>query len=83
MREDAAADTATALDEGTPLVWPELGTNRAFLYELGDKTKTEAAFAKAAQVVAHQVRQQPAGLQLHGAALGDRRVERRTRTASC
>ena len=49
--EDAAADTATALDKDTPLVWPELGSNRAFLYELGDKKKTDAAFAKAAQVV--------------------------------
>src|SRR6185436_10505299 len=27
--EEAAAVTATALDEGTPLVWPELGSNRA------------------------------------------------------
>ena len=48
--EDAAAATATALDEGTPLVWPELGTNRAFLYELGDRGKAGAAFAKAARV---------------------------------
>ena len=49
--EDAAADTATALAEGTPLVWPELGTNRAFLYEMGDRKKADAAFAKAATVV--------------------------------
>ena len=49
--EEAAAVTATALDEGTPLVWPELGSNRAFLYELGDKKKTAAAFAKAKHVV--------------------------------
>ena len=49
--EEAAAVTATALDKGTPLVWPELGTNQAFLYELGDKKKTAAAFAKAAHVV--------------------------------
>ena len=49
--EDAAAVTATALDKETPLVWPELGSNRAFLYELGDKTKTDAAFARAARTV--------------------------------
>lgn len=49
--EDAAADTATALAADTPLVWPELGTNRAFLYHLGDKSKTDAAFAGAAHVV--------------------------------
>lgn len=48
--KDAAAVTATALDEGTPLVWPELKSNRAFLYHLGDKEKTKAAFAKAAKV---------------------------------
>jgi carbon-monoxide dehydrogenase large subunit len=49
--EDAAAVTATALDKETPLVWPELGSNRAFLYELGNKTKTDAAFARAARTV--------------------------------
>jgi len=48
--EDAAADTASALDEGTPLVWPELGSNRAFLNEIGDQAKTDAAFATAAKV---------------------------------
>ncbi|PWJ85301.1 xanthine dehydrogenase molybdenum binding subunit apoprotein [Pseudaminobacter salicylatoxidans] len=48
--EDAAGSTATALDPETPLVWPELRTNRAFLYELGDAVKTEAAFEKAARV---------------------------------
>jgi carbon-monoxide dehydrogenase large subunit len=48
--EEAAADTATALDEGTPLVWPELGSNRAFLNEMGDRARTDAAFAKADKV---------------------------------
>lgn len=48
--EPPAADTATSLDDGTPLVWPELGSNRAFLYHLGDKKKTAAAFKKAAHV---------------------------------
>ena len=48
--EPAAAVTATALDPATPLVWPELGTNRALTYHLGDKAKTDAAFAKAAKV---------------------------------
>jgi carbon-monoxide dehydrogenase large subunit len=49
--EAAATGTATALDEGTPLVWPEHGSNRAFRYELGDRGKADAAFAKAAHVV--------------------------------
>ncbi|MFD2057733.1 xanthine dehydrogenase family protein molybdopterin-binding subunit [Mesorhizobium calcicola] len=48
--EDAASGTATALAEGTPLVWPELGSNRAFNYHMGDKKKTDAAFASAAHV---------------------------------
>jgi carbon-monoxide dehydrogenase large subunit len=48
--EDAAGATATALDPETPLVWPELGSNRAFSYHMGDKTKSDAAFAKAAKV---------------------------------
>ncbi|RWF62934.1 xanthine dehydrogenase family protein molybdopterin-binding subunit [Mesorhizobium sp. M4B.F.Ca.ET.190.01.1.1] len=48
--EDAASGTATALDEGTPLVWPELGSNRAFTYHIGDKQKTAAAFARAAHI---------------------------------
>ncbi|WP_137113454.1 xanthine dehydrogenase family protein molybdopterin-binding subunit [Mesorhizobium sp. GR13] len=48
--DDAAAATATALDDDTPLVWPELKTNEAFTYHLGDKTKAKAAFAKAAKV---------------------------------
>ncbi|MBO6899737.1 MAG: xanthine dehydrogenase family protein molybdopterin-binding subunit [Rhizobiaceae bacterium] len=48
--EDAAADTKTALDAGAPLVWPELGSNRAFEYRLGDKKLTEKAFADAKHV---------------------------------
>jgi len=48
--EDAIADTRRALDKDAPLVWPELGTNRAFLHHLGDKEKADAAFAKAAKV---------------------------------
>jgi carbon-monoxide dehydrogenase large subunit len=48
--EPTASSTATALDAETPLVWPELGTNRAFRYQIGDPAKTEAAFAKAKNV---------------------------------
>jgi carbon-monoxide dehydrogenase large subunit len=48
--EEPAAVTAAALDPATPLVWPELGSNRAFAYHLGDKERTDAAFAKAATV---------------------------------
>jgi carbon-monoxide dehydrogenase large subunit len=48
--EDATSGTATALDPGAPLVWPELGSNRAFLHHIGDKAKTDEAFAGAAHV---------------------------------
>jgi carbon-monoxide dehydrogenase large subunit len=48
--EEAASGTATALDPETPLVWPELGTNRAFTYHFGDRAKAEAAFAQAASI---------------------------------
>ncbi|WP_315919485.1 xanthine dehydrogenase family protein molybdopterin-binding subunit [Mesorhizobium sp. SP-1A] len=48
--EEAASGTAAALDPATPLVWPELGSNRAFFHHFGDKAKADAAFAKAAKV---------------------------------
>jgi carbon-monoxide dehydrogenase large subunit len=48
--QEAVADTRIALEEGTPLVWPELGTNVAFTHHTGDKEKTDAAFAKASKV---------------------------------
>lgn len=48
--EAAASATATALDTTTPLVWPELGSNRAFLYHTGDETGTDAAFARADKI---------------------------------
>ena len=49
--QDAHVDLATALDDGVPLVWEELGSNQAFLYRIGDAGRTDAAFAKAARTV--------------------------------
>jgi len=49
--EDPVIGTAQALEDGAPLVWPELGSNQAFLYHVGDKQKTDAAFAEADRVV--------------------------------
>ncbi len=46
----AIADPHAALADDAPLVWEELGTNRAFIYRIGDAGKTAAAFAKAAHV---------------------------------
>ncbi len=48
--EDAVSGTAAALKDGAPLVWPELGSNKAFTYHAGDKARTDAAFAKAAKI---------------------------------
>lgn len=47
---DVVVSTAGALEPGAPLVWPEMGTNRAFTLGHGDKDKTDAAFAAAARV---------------------------------
>jgi carbon-monoxide dehydrogenase large subunit len=50
VAQDAASGTAHALAPETPLVWPELGSNRAFTYHVGDKARTDAAFAAADHV---------------------------------
>lgn len=47
---DAHADLATALDADSPLVWPDLGTNQAFLYKIGDASATAEAFEGADHV---------------------------------
>lgn len=48
--DDAQADLATALEQGRPLVWPDLETNQAFLYRVGNVDKTDHAFAEADHV---------------------------------
>jgi carbon-monoxide dehydrogenase large subunit len=47
----ASADTAVALDPGTPVVWPDIGNNEALVYEIGDRAATDAVFASARHVV--------------------------------
>ncbi|WP_420408925.1 xanthine dehydrogenase family protein molybdopterin-binding subunit [Hoeflea sp.] len=47
---DAQIDLAAALDPESPLVWPDLGTNQAFLYRMGDRSATAAAFDRADHV---------------------------------
>ena len=47
--EPAITGTAEALEDGAPLVWPDHGSNLAFLYSQGDKAATDAAFASAAK----------------------------------
>ncbi len=46
----SATDLATAMDDATPRVWPEVANNRVFDWEIGDKAATDAAFAQAAHV---------------------------------
>ena len=43
---EAVADTAAALEDGAPLVWPELGSNKAFLHRIGDAAACEEAFRR-------------------------------------
>lgn len=49
--EEPVVDTAAALGEDAPLVWPDLGSNRALLYHVGDEEKASRAFEKAAHEV--------------------------------
>jgi carbon-monoxide dehydrogenase large subunit len=46
----AATDLATAHEPGQPQVWAGAPSNIAFDWEVGDKAKTDAAFARAAHV---------------------------------
>jgi aerobic carbon-monoxide dehydrogenase large subunit len=47
----AAVGTTKALEQGEPQVWPERAGNVAFVTDVGNAKKTDAAFAKAAKVV--------------------------------
>jgi carbon-monoxide dehydrogenase large subunit len=42
--DEAHVDLATALDPESPLVWPDLGTNQAFLYRRGDAGSDRSGF---------------------------------------
>jgi carbon-monoxide dehydrogenase large subunit len=48
----AVTGTAAALEPGAPRVWDEVPGNLSFDWETGNKAATDAAFAKAARVVA-------------------------------
>ena len=43
-------DLGAALDDGQPLVWPEVPNNTCFDWEIGDKARTDELFAQAAHV---------------------------------
>lgn len=46
----SATDLATAMEPGTPSVWPNAKNNVVFDWDIGDKAATDAAFAGAAHV---------------------------------
>src|SRR5437867_8996524 len=47
----SVTSTAAAAEAGSPAVWDECPDNISNLFEAGDKTVTDAAFAKAARIV--------------------------------
>ncbi|MDA4848117.1 xanthine dehydrogenase family protein molybdopterin-binding subunit [Hoeflea poritis] len=47
---EAVADMNAALGDDAPLLWPELGSNRVYLFEQGDQAETDAAFQDAHHV---------------------------------
>ncbi len=52
----AVVDLAGALAPGAPLVWDEVPGNLSIDHELGDKSATDEAFAKAAHVTRMEIR---------------------------
>jgi carbon-monoxide dehydrogenase large subunit len=50
----AVTSTARATEPGAPRVWEDCPDNICFVEEIGDKTKTDAAFATAAHVIKHR-----------------------------
>ena len=46
-----SADTMTALEPDTSVLWPDIGDNEALVHEIGDKSATERAFALADHVI--------------------------------
>ncbi len=48
---DAVVDMKDAVKPDAPVIWPERGTNIAFETHVGNRNRTEAAFAKAAKIV--------------------------------
>jgi carbon-monoxide dehydrogenase large subunit len=51
----AIARAEAALAAGAPAVWEQNPGNEAFTHSAGDKAATDAAFARAARIVRHQV----------------------------
>ena len=44
---DAVIGIEEALKEGAQVIWPEVGSNLAFHFDIGDKAKTEQVFSSA------------------------------------
>lgn len=52
---DAVVGIQSALKDGAPLVWPEIGSNTAFHYAIGNKEETDKAFSDAAKTVGIEI----------------------------
>jgi carbon-monoxide dehydrogenase large subunit len=48
---DAVADPDSAMATDAPRIWPNLPSNRSFIWDVGDVAATDAAFASATHVV--------------------------------
>ncbi len=48
--DDAVTTMTGAMEDGAPLVWPEAGSNTAYLFATGDQDAAKKAFANAAHV---------------------------------
>jgi len=46
----AIIETGAAIDPDAPAVWPQFGGNRCYLFNKGDRSATDAAFAQAAHI---------------------------------
>jgi carbon-monoxide dehydrogenase large subunit len=51
----AVVSVDRAIADGAQLVWDDNPGNEAFFHEVGDAAATDAAFAKAAHIVRHQI----------------------------
>ncbi len=70
---EPVVELATVLDDDTPVIWPEIGTNLCYTFHKGDEDKTQAAINAAAHVVELDLvnsRLVPSAIETRG-AIGD------------
>ena len=52
---DAVIGIEEALKEGAQVIWPEVGSNLAFHFDIGDKAKTEQVFSSASKTTSIKI----------------------------